>query len=191
MVIWVVWGDGSSQEALSWNTIGWEFLENWFGAAVRNLFGPRHGFNGKQYSHGPGQGMVLGWFKRVYSALYLYYYYIKSTLDHQALDLRGCRPLVWRINCFYFLGPQSLGKINVVTMFPNKFLLNLSVSVLPLLSCHNQVPRKPALRQVFACSIFIGVSSWNLEEQARKAVMVKAGSANQIGPTACLFVAPS
>ena len=39
-------------------------------------------------------GMIQGHY--IYCALYLYYYYISSTSDHQALDLGGRGPLMLR-----------------------------------------------------------------------------------------------
>ena len=41
------------------------------------------------------EGMVLGMFQvqYIYSALYVYYHYISSTPDHQALDPGGWGPL--------------------------------------------------------------------------------------------------
>ena len=42
---------------------------------------------------GDGFEMIQGHY--VSCALYLYYYYISSTLDHQALDPRGSGPLLY------------------------------------------------------------------------------------------------
>ena len=59
--------------------------------AVPNCFGTRDQFRGGQFLHGLGRGrVILGMSQAhyVYFALYSHYYYISSTSDHQALDLR-------------------------------------------------------------------------------------------------------
>ena len=54
-----------------------------------NFFGIRDQFHGRQFFHGWGGGMGIGfWMIQVhyiYCALYFYYFYISSTSDHQAL----------------------------------------------------------------------------------------------------------
>lgn len=61
-------------------------LIQWF----PNSFGTRDIFCGRQFFHEPG---VVGWFQDDLRALFLlcilFYYYISSTTDHQALDPRG------------------------------------------------------------------------------------------------------
>ena len=44
---------------------------------------------------GDGFGMIQAHY--IYCAVYFYYYYLKSTSDHQVLDPRGCRPLTYSI----------------------------------------------------------------------------------------------
>ena len=59
---------------------------------------------GRQFFHGPGNG---GWFLDDSSALYLLctfrYYIISSISNHQALDLGGWGPLLWRARYFFCL----------------------------------------------------------------------------------------
>ena len=53
-----------------------------FTAAFPNLFGTRNWFHGNQFFHGPGQGMVLGWFKCItFIVLFIY---------------NLMQPLIWR-----------------------------------------------------------------------------------------------
>ena len=60
-----------------------------------------------------GVGMVSGLIQvnYVYCALYFYYYYISSTSDHQALDPRGCRPMVYTITVILSSHLESLGSL--------------------------------------------------------------------------------
>ena len=60
-------------------------------AVAPNLFGTRDWFPGRPFSHGPGggDGFKMIQVYHLYCTLYFYYYYISSTLYHQALDLRG------------------------------------------------------------------------------------------------------
>ena len=60
-------------------------------AVVLNLFGTRDWFPGRPCSHGPGggDGFKMIQVYHLYCILYFYYYYISSTLCHQALALRG------------------------------------------------------------------------------------------------------
>lgn len=64
-------------------------------AAVPHRFGARDRFHGRQLFHGwwgggDGFGMIQAHY--IYCALYIYYYYITSTSDHQALDVRSWGP---------------------------------------------------------------------------------------------------
>ena len=65
-------------------------------SAIPSLFGTRDQFHGRWLFYGPGQGesfrMIQGHYE--YYALYLYYYYISSTLGHQAVDAGGWGPLI-------------------------------------------------------------------------------------------------
>ena len=65
-------------------------------AVVPNLFGTRDRFHGRKFFYplgvGDGFGMIQAYY--IYCALYLYYYHISSTSDHQALAPRGWRPLL-------------------------------------------------------------------------------------------------
>ena len=55
---------------------------------VRNIFGTRDGFPGRQFFHGSGAGsgewFQDDWAHYIYCALH--YYYISATSEHQALD---------------------------------------------------------------------------------------------------------
>ena len=76
--------------------------------AVPNCFGTRDQFCGRQFLEGLGRGrmilgrVILGMSQAhyVYFALYSYYYYISSTSDHQALDLR-VGPLVYCVDSIH------------------------------------------------------------------------------------------
>ena len=56
---------------------------------------PGTSFMKDSFSKDDCEGMVLGMFQvhYIYSALYVYYHYISSTPDHQALDPGGWGPL--------------------------------------------------------------------------------------------------
>ena len=65
-----------------------------------NLSGTQDGFHGRQFFHGWG---LRGGFRMIqahyiYCALYVYYYYIRSTSDLQALDPRGWGPLHYALS---------------------------------------------------------------------------------------------
>ena len=62
------------------NHVNWGLFSQWFPSFLA-------GFVEDNFSTDQGQVMVLGWFKciYIYYALYLYYYHISSTSDHQAL----------------------------------------------------------------------------------------------------------
>ena len=62
-------------------------------ATVPQLSGTSKLFHGRNFFHGPGMG-GLGKIQAhdMYCALYFYYYYIRSTSDHQASDPRGWGP---------------------------------------------------------------------------------------------------
>ena len=63
---------------------------------VPNLFGTRDPFLRRQFFHGPGlgDGFWMIWEHYIYCVLY--YYYISSTSDHQALDPGGWGPFPLR-----------------------------------------------------------------------------------------------
>ena len=67
--------------------------EEYSRATVPQLSGTSKLFHGRNFFHGPGMG-GLGKIQAhdMYCALYFYYYYIRSTSDHQALDPRGWGP---------------------------------------------------------------------------------------------------
>ena len=59
------------------------------------LYGPRDQFCGRHFSHGLGrEGDSLETIQAHYMYWALYFHYISSTSDHQALDPRGWRPLL-------------------------------------------------------------------------------------------------
>ena len=76
------------------------FPSQHFIAADPNLIGTRDWLCGRQFFKGPEVGgMVWGWFKHILS----------STSDHQALDLRGWRPLLYSLSPAWTLqNPQSV-----------------------------------------------------------------------------------
>ena len=68
-----------------------------FSSVVHSLFGTRDWFCGKQFFHRPGIGVGNSFrmiqMHYIYCALYLYYYYVTSASDHQALDPEDWGPL--------------------------------------------------------------------------------------------------
>ena len=75
-----------------WKNI-FQWLKVYFGTctpAVCSLFGTRDQFHGRQFFHGPGvggNGFGMIQVRYIYCAFH-FYYYIGSTSDHQAFDLR-------------------------------------------------------------------------------------------------------
>ena len=74
------------------------FATSYLKAVVPKCFGTKDWFCGRQFFHGQGT-RGCGWFwiiqvHYIYYALYVYYYYISSTSDHEALDPGGWRPLL-------------------------------------------------------------------------------------------------
>ena len=68
-----------------------------FRPVVPNLFGTRDKFRGRQFFHGQGVENGFGMIQVHYIHCVLYYYYISSTSDHQALDPGGWGPPVQAI----------------------------------------------------------------------------------------------
>ena len=61
-------------------------------STVPNLFSTRDWFHGRQFFHGQGcegDGFGMNQAHYIYCALCFYYYYIRATPQHQALDLGG------------------------------------------------------------------------------------------------------
>ena len=61
-------------------------------STVPNLFSTRDWFHGRQFFHGQGcecDGFGMNQAHYIYCALCFYYYYIRATPQHQALDLEG------------------------------------------------------------------------------------------------------
>ena len=73
-----------------------KFSGQFFSTVVPNLFVTMDQFHGKIFprteSGMDGLGMIQG--GCIYCAFYVYYYYISSISDHQALDPRGRGPLL-------------------------------------------------------------------------------------------------
>ena len=65
-----------------------------FKTAVPSLFGTRDQFRGRHFFHEPsvgGEGFRMIEAHYTYCGVYLYYYYVSSTSDHQALDPQRLR----------------------------------------------------------------------------------------------------
>ena len=75
----------------------------WYGPVVPSLFRHQGPISRKTIfpwtREGDGFGMIQVHY--TYRTLYFYYYYIRSTLDHQALDPRVWGPLVWTVSVFF------------------------------------------------------------------------------------------